>query len=83
MAIVVGPGGLGTWTKFRFLHRKLLSWCDGQERILRAGVDYPEDMPLEVLARRLKLMTSRQRGWARVWQDVSGDVHVIMTVDQR
>ena len=82
MAIVVGPGGPEPWQTFKFLHRITLSWCDGQERILRAGIDYPADMPYEVLTRRLKVMTSRQQGTARIWKDTQGQVHVIMTRDQ-
>lgn len=68
------------WQEFTFLHRTLLSWCDGKERILEAGVDYPSDMPFEILKRRLRIMTTRQKGTARVWQDDEGQVHVIMTV---
>jgi len=83
MAIVVGPGGLGSWTEFRFKHLTLLGWCDGQERILEAGADYPADMPFDVLARRLKVMTSRQQGSARIWRDAQDQVHVIMTRDRR
>lgn len=84
MAIVVGDPGKfpGGWKGFTFRHRTLLSWCDGRERILEAGIDYPEDMPFEVLAKRLKVMTRRQRGWARVWRDIQGKIHVIMTIDQ-
>lgn len=70
------------WQQFRFQHRITLSWCDGQERILEAGVDYPEDMPFAILANRLKTMTSRQQGWLRIWTDIQGKVHVIMTRDQ-
>lgn len=84
MAIVVGDPGKfpGGWRQFRFMHRITLGWCDGQERILEAGVDYPEDMPFEILAKRLKVMTSRQQGTLRIWRDLSDRVHVIMTKDQ-
>ena len=84
MAIVVGEGDRfpGGWRQFQFRHMTTLSWCDGRERILEAGVDYPADMPFAVLKQRLKTMTSRQQGWAKVWQDDNGRVHVIMTKDQ-
>jgi hypothetical protein len=82
MATVVGPGDLGPWQEFRFNHMVTLRWCDGQERILEEGVDYPREMPLGVLRQRLKVMTSRQHGTARVWTDSDGRVHVIMTKDR-
>lgn len=82
MATVVGPGDLGPWEEFKFRHIVTLSWCDGRERILEAGVDYPTGMPFEVLRKRLKVMTSRQQGTTRVWVAGDGKVHVVMTRDQ-
>jgi hypothetical protein len=84
MAIVVGEGERfpGGWRRFQFSHRITLSWCDGNERILEAGVDYAEEMPFEILANRLKVMTSRQQGSTKIWKDDQGQVHVIMTRDQ-
>jgi hypothetical protein len=84
MAIVVGDGEKfpGGWKRFQFSHRITLSWCDGRERILEPGADFPADMPFDVLRTRLKTMTSRQHGTCRIWIDQDKQIHVIMTKDQ-
>jgi hypothetical protein len=76
----VGPGPLGPVDKFRFLHRELIKLCDGQHRILQPDVDYPADMPYEVLQRRLKLMIRRQQGRIAIWRDEEGQIHVVMSL---
>jgi hypothetical protein len=86
MAKIVGPGGAGAgpggWKAWRFSHKILISWMDGQERILEAGVDYPEEMPFDALKKRIALSTYRQWGTSKIWLDAEGQVHVILKKDQ-
>lgn len=63
---------------FRFSAPQLDHYFNGRVHVLRPGQDYPNQMPVEVIKKRLKRAAWVREGTARVWV-VDGRVHVCLT----
>lgn len=64
---------------FRFSTGQLDAWFDGRVRRLRAGLDYPRDLTLPAMRRRLELAASKREGTGRVWE-TDGERYICLTL---
>jgi hypothetical protein len=63
---------------FRFLKRQLNAFCDGQQRLLLAGRDFPRGMAFEDVRHRLKKAAQVRDTTVHVWPDGEGNVNILM-----